>query len=116
DLDEALALLGAVRAPETALPPLLADFAAYLDTARVSAFVRWALLEPVEIHVRALGWRLDGLPRAELGRRLAESLDDWSTRLPLTDAWLRLSTTGLVRELEFLKRVLVRTPRARATL
>jgi hypothetical protein len=117
DLHDAEVLLGCVQDADSPMSPLLAEFAAYLgETARRSPFVRWALVEPIVIYVRALRWRLERVPTAELGDRLARALEDWGARLPLTDAWHGLSDVGLLRELEFLKRVLLPSAAARARL
>ena len=110
-IDEALALLHMVETPGAAVPSSLAEFGGVLDEgARSSPYVRWALLEPIQIYARSLRLRLRGASPAELGIRLAEEFDNWAVRLPLTEAWKTLSNYALANELAFLKRTLLSKP------
>jgi hypothetical protein len=84
--------------------------------ARQSSYIRWALIEPLEILARGLSWRTQGMAGAELGRRLGRALAVWAGRLPLTEAWRDLSDVALARELAVLRRVLLRDAAARAVV
>lgn len=117
EIDEARALLGTLRTPDAAMPPELMELARYVgDAARVSPFVGWALLDPIEIYSRGLLWRLDGLPPFEVGRRLAAAFDTWAAMMPLTDVWTGLSRPGMLRELKFIASVIARSPETRVAL
>jgi hypothetical protein len=83
------------------------------ERARTSIYVSWALIEPLELFVDALLWRLDGLLPDELGRRLAAAMDQWGCRLPITEVWKDLSNSGLREELDFLNQALLRDLDAR---
>ena len=116
-LDQAQIVLRALRTPHSPLPAQLAELAEFLDgTARTSPFIRWGLLEPIEIYADALAVRLGGATHDQLGLALGDALDAWATRIPLTDVWLHLSPLGLVREVEFVRRVLARNPATRASI
>lgn len=79
-----------------------------------SEFVKWALVDTLAIYIEALRRRLDGAGPAELGPALAEAIDAWAARMPITEVWSRLSRHDRGDELEFLTRALLRAPRARA--
>jgi hypothetical protein len=106
-----------VRESEPIAPGQIEAVLAQLSVeARQSSYIRWAVIEPLDIFVRALGWRAEGLAGAALGRRLLRALTVWAGRLPLTDAWRALSDLALARELALLRRVLFRDAAARAVV
>jgi hypothetical protein len=111
----ALALLRGADGHAAGLPAELAPLAELLrDRASRSAYVRWALLDTIEIYLEGVGRRLDGDPPAQLGHWLARRFDDWGAELPLTDVWQRLSEYAIGEELAFLRVRLLPAPRARA--
>ena len=98
-----------------ALPGSLEPFARLLRArASASSFIRWGILDPVEMYLAAVGWRLDGMGANEIGARLAAAFAEWGVRLPLTDVWQRLSNYTIGEELRFLCDWLLPTPQARA--
>jgi hypothetical protein len=78
-----------------------------------SVYVRWALLETIEIYLLCVAEHMRGLPPGELGQRVAGRLDAWSARLPVTDVWGELSEYELAQELAFLGGCLLRSAAAR---
>ena len=84
------------------------------ERARRSAFVTWALFEPIVMLADAIGRIRDGASAVDVGHTLASAIDRWSVALPLTDVWHRLSRYALVEELSFLGRALFRGTEARA--
>jgi len=114
-LDEAQKQLAALRGstedmPWQPLAELLRDRALPSDT------VRWALIEVLLMFADAVEWSRAGMEPPEIGRRLALAIDAWGTRMPLTPVWPTLSRYTLARELDFLKRALLRTPGAREVI
>jgi hypothetical protein len=101
----------AAPAPPAELEPL-----ARLLRAKASAspFIRWGILDPIEMCLAAVGWRLDGIDSDEIGARLGAAFADWGARLPLTDMWQRLSNHTLAEELRFMRDWLLPTAPARA--
>jgi hypothetical protein len=115
DVAMALALLRRPDDPEVELPAELAPLAELLrDKASGSPYIRWALLDTIEIYLCAAGRRLEGEPPAQLGRWLSRRLDEWGAALPLTEVWLRLSDYAIGEELGFLRQRLMPAPHARA--
>ena len=115
EITVALALLRGASGHAAGLPAELAPLAELLrDRASRSAYVRWALLDTIEIYLEAAGRRLDGDPPALLGHWLARRFDDWGAELPLTDVWQRLSEYAIGQELAFLRARLLPAARARA--
>jgi hypothetical protein len=89
--------------------PALKALAALLDErAQPSAYVRWALIRPIEILIEALCWRLQERPAEEIGLDLGALFDDWAVEMPLTDVWVKLSRWAVTQELEFLEKSLLR--------
>jgi hypothetical protein len=78
-----------------------------------SDYVRWVLIETTAIYLKALLWRSSGVGAAQVGRLLAEAFDEWAGRIPLVGMWKTLSRYAIAEELAFLKKVLLRSPRAR---
>jgi hypothetical protein len=99
----------------TTLPdPALTEVSNLLaERAATSSAVRWALLDTMELYTLAVLWRLDGVPAAELGRRLARAIDRWAIQMPFTPIWPSLAKSEILQELEFLKSSLLRTEEAR---
>lgn len=118
DLEQAMAVLKALRDDEA--PVTATDLLPFADSLRsvirITPLLRWALLEPVEIYSRALESRLNAVSALQIGRQLARELDAWAAAMPLTDVWETLTPLGLLRELQFLGRVLVRNRPARVRL
>jgi hypothetical protein len=110
--------LDTVRARGTATPALpgeLEPLAGLLRAkASASSFIRWGILDPIEMYLAAVGWQQDGMGSAEIGARLAATFAHWGARLPLTDVWQRLSNHTVAEELRFLCGWLLPTPQARA--
>lgn len=95
----------------------LRQLAALLDErARDSEFVGWALLQPIRMVLDVLRWVAAQVAPEVIGARLARAFDAWAVQVPLTDVWHGLSRYALAEEIEFLGRVLVRTPAARSAL
>jgi hypothetical protein len=98
-----------------ALPAALEPLARHLRAkASASSFIRWGILDPIEMYLTAVGWQLDGMAGNEIGVRLAAAFADWGARLPLTDVWQRLSNHTIAEELRFLCGWLLPTSQARA--
>lgn len=107
---EALALLqgrSTKGLPGTKLAPLLEDIA------RPSEYVRWALIETLEIYVQAILWKFDGAGVVELDERLQLAIGEWGARLPLTSVWNGLSNRAFREEIAFLSRALLATAHAK---
>lgn len=98
ELGEALALLGRARASEGG---------------DESDFVRWALLDTIEIYMRAAADRLAGVPADAIGAGFAERAQRWAPELPITPVWSDLSDYDALAELDFLGQCLLRTAAAR---
>ena len=98
-----------------ALPGALEPLARLLRAkASASRFIRWGILDPIEMYLAAVGWQLDGMGSNEIGARLAAAFAHWGARLPLTDVWQRLSNHTIAEELRFLCGWLLPTSQARA--
>jgi hypothetical protein len=82
------------------------------ETAKGGEHVLWALLDPIEIYLRALMWYRKCGSRG-LGQFLYESLEKWASEMPITDLWTRLSLPELDQELRFLKQSFLRGEVAR---
>jgi hypothetical protein len=78
-----------------------------------SAFVRWALMDPVAMYLTAVSEQRQEVGAAQLGTRMAGRLDRWASRLPITPVWDGLSDDDCRHELEFLAEILLRSPGAR---
>lgn len=114
DLRRALDLLSGMTDESVTLGPSLDKLWLLLDArARSSDFVRWALMDTIEIYVNALIWRLEGFGPDEIGQRLAEKFEQWGPQMPLTETWKSLSSYAVAQELAFLKQSLLRTGEAR---
>jgi hypothetical protein len=83
------------------------------ERAHGSEFVKWALIDPLSIYLEGLRHRLAECDSLTLGLRLADTIDAWAARMPITDVWSKLSWYDRSSELEFLARALLRTPQAR---
>ena len=115
DIALALALLRSPDGDAPGLPAELAPLAELLrDRASRSPYIRWALLDTIEIYLAAAGRRLEGDGPEQLGRWLSHAFDAWGAELPLTDVWHRLSDYAIGEELGFLRRRLLPSPQARA--
>ncbi|HEX6622058.1 MAG TPA: hypothetical protein VF024_20500 [Solirubrobacteraceae bacterium] len=115
DIALALALLRSPDEDAPGLPAELAPLAELLrDRASRSPYIRWALLDTIEIYLAAAGRRLEGDGPEQLGRWLSHAFDAWGADLPLTDVWQRLSDYAIGEELGFLRRRLLPSPPARA--
>lgn len=75
--------------------------------------VRWALIDPLFLHMTARRAAAAGRPDEETGRKLAAAIDEWAARLPIEDFWPSLTRAETGSELRFLARCLLVTPRAR---
>jgi hypothetical protein len=110
--------LDTVRRPGAATPALpgaLEPLARLLRArASASSFIRWGILDPIEMYLAAVGWRPDDIGSNEIGARLAAAFAHWGVRLPLTDVWQRLSNHTIAEELRFLCGWLLPTSQARA--
>ena len=84
------------------------------ERAHSSEFVKWALIDPLLIYLEGLRLRLLERDPHTLGLRLADAIDAWAARMPITDVWSQLSWYDRSSELDFLARALLRTPQARA--
>jgi hypothetical protein len=78
-----------------------------------SEFVKWALIAPLSIYLEGLRLRLLERDTYTLGLQLADLIDAWAARMPITDVWSKLSWYDRGSELDFLVRALLRTPHAR---
>lgn len=96
-------------------PPEVLGLAKVLrGQASESPFIRWGLLDPIEIYLAAIAWHLDGVDAEEIGRRLASRLAEWGGGIPLTDVWFRLSRYAISEELRFLGGSLLPSAAARS--
>jgi hypothetical protein len=109
DLVEALALLDGGELPPRLASPGLVALARLLDErARGSEPVEWALMQPIRLMIRAVGWIRAGATATEVGTRLASAIDAWVVEVPLSEEWHHLSRYAMREELGFLGRVLLR--------
>lgn len=115
ELGVARALLNSGLAAPAALEGRTAELGAIIGgRATTSPFVHWALIETIKIYVDAVEWHIQGTSADEIGKRLAESFDEWGARFPLTDIWKTLSKYATGQELDFLKQTLLPQPGARS--
>jgi hypothetical protein len=81
--------------------------------ARPNLYVRWALIDPLFLYLRARSASDSGLSDEEVGRSLAAAIDEWAARMPIDDFWQSLTRPEARNELRFLKDSLLVTPSAR---
>lgn len=81
--------------------------------AGTSPSVKWALIETIEIYIKALMLRLEGTSNIEMGEFLAREFDAWAPNMPLTAVWQTLSMYATSQELAFLNNVLLRNEQTR---
>lgn len=81
--------------------------------AKPSAYIGWALTEPLEIYAGALEARLAGRTAEEIGSGIIEGIGRWGGRMPITEAWTDLSNRGFREELQFLEKALLKSPEAK---
>ena len=79
-----------------------------------STFVRWALLDTIEIYLDATARHLDGEPPDAIGAEVARAFEDWGAQLPLTEIWRRMSMHAVADELGFVLRYVTPTAAGRA--
>jgi len=108
DLALARAVLMGTPFPEVGVD-LAPDLASLVrERAWPSPYVKWMLIDPIDMLSDALVWRLEGLGSDEIGRRLGERFDEWSVQMPLTPVWSKLSRYTLNEEFAFLENTLLR--------
>lgn len=109
--------LAALRAPTGELldvPEPLGQLVEVLyRRAAGSEFIRWGILDTVEIYLEAMQALLAGDGAEAIGRRAAQRYEAWAAQLPLTDVWGRLSSYGIGEELRFLGEFLMPSRRSR---
>jgi hypothetical protein len=105
-------LRGARRGGPLADPVLLEISRVLGERAMASPPVRWALMDTVAIYADALLWRHAGTDPSGIGRLLAASFNEWAPEMPLIPVWRNLGKDEIRQELAFLKRCLLRTPKA----
>jgi hypothetical protein len=81
--------------------------------ARPDPYVRWALIDPLFLYLRARSASDGGLSGGRVGRLLALGIDEWAARMPIEDFWASLTRAEARRELRFLRDSLLVTARAR---
>jgi hypothetical protein len=86
------------------------------DRAVGSKFVRWALLEPIELTLQQVIALRSGVATSVVGEQFAALAGAWAARMPLTDKWRELSLYDLRGELRFLERTLLPRGEARRAL
>lgn len=82
------------------------------ECARGGEYVGWALMEPIELYLRALMWYRNRGNRG-LGLLLFESLEKWASEMPITDVWTQLPLADFEQELRFLRETFLRGEAAR---
>ncbi len=109
--DHVAVALATLRAPNGELldvPDALGQVVQVLHAQVVhSDFLRWGIVDAIEIYLEAVQGRLAGDDVEAIGRRVIERYDRWTAQLPLTDVWLRLSTYAMTEELTFLAEFLM---------
>ena len=82
--------------------------------ARPDPYIRWALIDPLFLYLRAVSAADDGLADEEAGRSLAAAIDAWAAEMPIENFWPSLTRPQARSELRFLKHsLLVTTPAQR---
>src|SRR4029453_3251492 len=76
-----------------------------------SDHVRWALIEPVGVYLELMSGPRDP---EQVGRRARSAIDDWAAGLPIEHVGASMPTAEVIRELEWVDSVLLRTEKARA--
>jgi len=108
-------ILASLRAGVRPSEPELVELAdLMMERGAGSAEVRWALVDPVDIFVQGLEWRLDGRSASDIGSLLAFEIDNWSSEMPISGIWSTLGRYDLKQELAFLQRSLLRSAHARS--
>ena len=81
--------------------------------ARPDPYIRWALIDPLFLCLRARSAAEGGLTDEQVGRALALDIDEWAAQLPIEDFWASLTCAEVRTELRFLRDSLLVTPPAR---
>jgi hypothetical protein len=72
-----------------------------------SDFLRWGIVDSIEIYLEAVQCLRAGDEADTIGRHVIERYDHWTPQLPVTDVWQRLSTYAVAEELTFLAEFLM---------
>jgi Effector protein len=84
------------------------------ERAHSSPLVHWGLVEPLLMYLGGMRRRIVPDTFETLGAWLAATIDEWASRVPITEAWSRLSWHDRAGELDCLARVLLPTRSARS--
>ena len=107
-VEVALATLRAPSGEQLELPEQLGQLLEVLHHHVLqSDFLRWGILDTIEIYLEAVERRLHGEDTEAIGRQVIARYDEWAAEFPLTNVWTRLSTYAMTEELGFLAEFLM---------
>lgn len=115
EIDEARDVLSNLRRGRASVSRRLGDLGRLLrQRAAKSPYVRWALMDPIDLYLDALTRHLEGADPESIGQAFCEGVDDWGARMPLSEEWKSLSKYDIAQELEFLSAALLRSSATRS--